>query len=88
MIENCGIIPPRRDDILGFRKDGYTGECILPNCHSGPHLLLTPEGNYKKWQTDYDCDPGCSCQYEDGDECYVYENITKEEAQKIIKECL
>lgn len=54
----CGIIPPRRDEIIGERSDGYLPECILPKCHrSEHHLFLTPEGEYIKWEDDINC--GC-----------------------------
>ncbi len=81
----CLTIPPRREDIIGHRDDDYMGECILPE-HWGPHVLLTPEGQYIRWKTDCDCDPDCVCHDEEGDECYTFGEISFEEFQRILRE--
>lgn len=87
MRELCYLLPCRREDILGHREDDYLGECILKANHSGPHLLLTPEGRYIKWETDWDCDcEGCQ-DFSSGDFCYFYGEVDKEEAEKMLGEC-
>lgn len=82
--EVCGVIPPRRRDVLGTRDDGYSGECILPNAHWCAHVLLTPEGEYIQWEDDFSCD---CCAPEEADRCYSFGPITKEEVEKLAKEC-
>lgn len=82
MAQLCGIIPPRRRDIIGHRDD-YLGECILPNAHNHVdcHLLKTPEGVYTTWQYDYDCD---CCGPEEDERCTIYSNVSKEEAEVML----
>lgn len=80
----CYVIPPRRGDIIGARIDSYYGECILPEVHNGPHLILTPEGKYIKWEDDFDCD---CCSVHEDDRCYIYKEISKKEAEELIKGC-
>jgi hypothetical protein len=79
----CGIIPPRRKNILGDRSDGYFGDCILPVHHSSlfPHVLKTPEGEYFSWEDDPDCD---CCEPEDDDHCYLFGEISEAEYQQIL----
>ena len=71
---NCGIIVPRREEIIGDRSDGYLPECIRSECHHGPHVFLTPEGKYFSWEDDWKC--GC-CRPEEDSRCYTYQEITK-----------
>lgn len=72
---SCAIWPPRPEDMLGFRPEGYEAECILENGHLGPHVLKTPEGGYIAWEEDTEC--GCEdCRSDDwGDHCVVYWEI-------------
>lgn len=77
---NCGIIVPRKEDIIGYRPDGYLPDCIRKSCHRGPHVFLTPEGKYYSWEDDWKC--GC-CKPEDDDRCYLYQEITEEDFLKL-----
>jgi hypothetical protein len=70
----CGIIIPRREEILGDRPDGYLPGCIRGRGHSGPHVFLTPEGKYFSWEDDWDC--GC-CKLEEDERCCLYQEITE-----------
>ena len=79
---NCGIIVARREDILGYRSDGYLPECIRGRCHCGPHVFLTPEGKYFSWEDDWKC--GC-CTPEEDDRCYLYQEITKDDYLALIR---
>ncbi len=79
----CRIIAPRQEDIVGFRKDGYSAECILPRCHSCPqHVIKTPEGKYFQWEDDYGC--GC-CSPDEDDRCYVFSEIMEVEAKRLLE---
>jgi hypothetical protein len=72
----CGIIVPRRRDILGEGSDEYLPECIRGRGHRGPHVFLTPEGKYIAWEDDWSC--GC-CKPEEDDRCYTYGEITEDD---------
>lgn len=76
MPEICGIIVPRREDILGYRNDEYLPVCIRPRCHSGPHVIKMPEGIYYAWEDDWSC--GC-CRPEEEDRCIHYWKIDEED---------
>ncbi len=76
----CSIIPPRREDIIGNRTDGYLGDCILPGAHFCPHVIKTPEGKYFEWSDDNDCD--CCDHGVEDDQCYTFCEITEKEFQK------
>lgn len=83
MRKACGIIPPRRWDIIGRRSDGYMGECVLSRHHSSEeHLLQTPEGKCFMWKDDDKCK---CCSPEEDDRCYLFWEISKKEAEKIIR---
>ena len=77
----CGIIAPRQEDIVCYRADGYLAECILSQGHFCPHVIKTPEGKYFEWEDDSDCD---CCSADEDNPCYVYQEITKEEADKLL----
>ena len=78
----CGIIPPRREDMIGYRSDNYRAECILERAHFSPHLIKTPEGKYIEWEDDNDCD---CCEPGEDDCCYVYAEITEEQARQLLQ---
>jgi hypothetical protein len=80
---NCGIIVPRRSEIIGERSDGYLPECILKTNHSGPHIFRTPENNFYAWEDDWSC--GC-CTPEEDDRCYTYRQLSKEETTDLEQE--
>lgn len=81
----CGIIPVRREDIVGYRSDGYLAECVMPRAHyPHPHVLRTPEGRYFAWEVDDECgccDPGGG----DPDQCYDYWEISAGEAEEFME---
>jgi hypothetical protein len=68
----CGIIVPRREEILGSREDGYLPECILNQNHKGPHVFKTPEGKFVAWEDDWDCK---CCESHEDSRCYTYFEI-------------
>lgn len=83
--EICGIIAPRQEDPLNydlFENKGSSAECIRTYAHFGPHLVKTPSGKYFVWESEDDC--GC-CEIDDPDRCFTFGEITKEDAEKLIK---
>jgi hypothetical protein len=68
----CGTIPPRRHEIIGERDD-YLAECVLPDSHTGPHVIRTPEGKLIAWE---DCCNECGdCESPEEDPCYSFWEI-------------
>lgn len=78
----CGIVPPRREGVVGHRSDNYLGECILEKAHLPPHLIKTPEGKYIEWEDDPNC--GC-CEPGEDDCCYLYSEVTEERAGQLLQ---
>mgnify|MGYP001569838721 CR=1 FL=1 len=76
----CGIIPPRRENIIGDRLDEYLGECIREKHNFGPHVLRTPEGKLFAWEDDMECD---CCKPTEDDRCYTYWEINESEFEDI-----
>lgn len=74
----CYIIAPRQHDIVGHRDDDYLAECIRVRNHDGPHLILTPEGEYFTWEDDWECD---CCDALTDEPCYDFGQISAEEAE-------
>ena len=68
----CDIIAPRQHEIVGDREDGYLAACILGRCHSGPHVVKTPEGEFFAWQDFWGCD---CCGPDEVDRCFTYWEI-------------
>ena len=78
----CGIIIPREEEIIGDRDGKYLAECIRARYHSGPHVFLTPEGEYFEWEDDWNCD---CCKPDEDDRCCVYREITKDDYLALIR---
>ena len=55
-------------------------ECLLRSNHKGNHLIRSNYGNYFLW---YPLDE-CFCNRVPC-ECFTFKNITKDEAQKLLK---
>lgn len=81
-MQQCGIIVPRQEEIVGHRGDGYLAECILPYQHEDFHVIKTPEGKYFYWEDDWDCD---CCDPEEYQRCYVYGPIEEREVLELLK---
>lgn len=75
--ETCGIIIPRRDNLVEYlRSTDYLPVCICNRNHFGPHVVCMPNGQLVAWEDDLDC--GC-CSPEEDERCYTYWEITAEE---------
>jgi hypothetical protein len=79
-MECCWILPPRPEDMIGPRQDGYMPECLLPKPHYTPHVFKTPEGKYIAWEDDMEC--GC-CEPDEDDRCAVFWQISKQEFEEM-----
>lgn len=77
----CNVIVPRQSHIVGVRDDGYLAACIRTSGHPDKHLIKTPEGKFFTWEDDWDC--GC-CRPDEDDRCYDFEEITEQEAIKLM----
>ena len=80
----CSIITPRQDGMLGVPNadSGYLAECILLDCHDGPHVFKTPGGKYFAWEDDWSCD---CCKPDEEDRCTIYWEIKEEEIVNLSK---
>lgn len=83
----CGILPSR-NDIHFIHDDEELPPCLLRRGHQGPHLLKRRDGSYFTWEPDEmycgDVDT-CSCLYDGGPvECFSYEEIPAQEAERMI----
>lgn len=82
--ETCGIIVPRRREILGcHRESDDLPVCICPRNHFGPHVFRTQDGQLIAWEDDHEC--GC-CEPGEDERCYLYWNIDEAEFQKYLSE--
>lgn len=83
-MRTCAIIPPRHKDIHYGCRDfkGYMPECIRIHGHWGTHVFKTPDSRYFQWEDDMEC--GC-CDPAEPDRCYWYGEVTKDEAEELIK---
>lgn len=81
---DCNYLMPQHGH--GFRdRDDFPLQCLLKEGHSGDHLcrLQQPEDErYFLWAPDYL--NGCDCDPEDGCDCFVWNFITNEEAEKLL----
>lgn len=57
--------------------------CLLPLNHGPDHLCLLADGEYILWQSDF-----LTCEHdpEEDCECFSYEYISKEAAEKLLAE--
>ena len=78
----CGIIVPRREDIVGYSHDSYMAECILVRNHLGPHVIELPGGKLIAWENDWEC--GC-CKPEEDDRCFLYWEIQESDIPNLSK---
>lgn len=79
----CGIMPPRRHEMLSFELKDHPCECILPTCHHPEeHVFMKPNGVYIIWGDDFTC--GC-CTPEESDRCTFFGEISFEEVQKLLE---
>ena len=81
-MDQCGIIPPRPYDMVGWSYKGDTARlgCILEGVHNyGPHVFSTSGGKYYAWEDDLDCD---CCSPDEEDRCCIYWEIKKAELEK------
>lgn len=70
-------VPENRDVAL---------ECLRPEGHTGPHLVLRHDGRYMIWKNDL-CPPDTceGCDSEDPtDYCLAYDEVTAEIAERLI----
>jgi len=88
MCNRCGIIIIRFDIV---QRDGHSSpgedwwlECLRPQGHEGPHLVLRHSGEYISWEHDKEC--VCQdCLSEDpNDWCMVYGEVSNQEAELLI----
>lgn len=82
-MEICGIVPPRRHELLRYEDLQCLCECIIPVdvLHSS-HVFQKPDGSYMAWADDWEC--GC-CEPEEHDRCYTYWEITEDEVHKLME---
>ena len=77
MERSCGVIAPRQHEMVGYRDDAYSAECILKANGHTVHVVRTPEGKFFAWQDDPDCE---CCEPDDPDHCYEFWKISKKRA--------
>jgi hypothetical protein len=84
----CNYLVPSHGHEL--RGEEGSPECLLQEHHEGEHLVVATSDSfypnqYVLWALDEDCD--CGWDREDEDcECFVYNTISKEEAEKLLAE--
>lgn len=80
----CGELVPKFFGPGVPLDDGDLGACLLKEGHEGEHLVNAQRGYYL-WifEENFCIDDGkvCDCDFI---ECYVYRNITRAQAKKII----
>ena len=83
----CGIFPPFEDSFLNLDRS-FSGECILKEGHSGPHVLQAFFDRWTAWELYY----GCDCREKgllDGDEdceCYTSWPVSGNELAALLRE--
>ena len=73
--DKCNALIPQWD----HKFEGQMGECLLLSCHRGYHLNKLDNGKYISWGGN-GCDETCEwC-----GECFIWIEITEEQAKAII----
>ncbi len=80
----CLILLPWLDSRMNI-EDICSTECLRAAPHrDGRHVFKTPDGRYMAWQDDYSCDCCGVDDDEAGDRCFIFVEITEQEALELI----
>ena len=80
-LEKCPYLMPFRDwGLVNMFED--IPECLLDERHDGEHLVLLSDGRYVVWEYDHEC--GCPLDELEECECFLWGEVTPDEAQRLI----
>lgn len=82
-IDNCNYLLPKRAHPPFRMENNEIYACLLPENHAGNHLIQLNTGQFIAWYPDEEPhdeehEPGEHC------DCFIWEPISTEEAQKIL----
>lgn len=79
-VETCGAL--MRLDYGAIGKKSYG--CLKPYAHNDSHIDIVDGRKIYEWEDDVDC--GCCDHAEESDVCYIYEELTADQAKEKLRE--